>query len=125
MDRFIRAGIIAAIAGGLLLAVGAFLPLLPPDYEHFSAEVVTARFAVSSALRLAGAILMIWGLSASTSGKLTVPAGSASSPSSPAWPTWCSSADGCSPTCSSHRPSPARRRRFSTATHPHAWQRHS
>jgi hypothetical protein len=62
MDRFIRAGIIAAIAGGLLLAVGAFLPLLPPDYEHFSAEVVTARFAVSAALRLAGAILMIWGL---------------------------------------------------------------
>jgi hypothetical protein len=62
MDRFIRAAIIAAVAGGLLLAVGAFLPLLPPDYEHFSAEVVTARFAVSSALRLTGAILMIWGL---------------------------------------------------------------
>ena len=31
MDRFIRGGIIAAITGGLLLALGAFLPLLPPD----------------------------------------------------------------------------------------------
>ncbi|MCT9076616.1 hypothetical protein [Streptomyces fulvoviolaceus] len=62
MDRFIRAGTVAAVLGGLLLAVGAFLRLLPPHYEHFSDEVVTGTFAVSSALRFAGAILMTWGL---------------------------------------------------------------
>ncbi|WP_405867703.1 MULTISPECIES: hypothetical protein [unclassified Streptomyces] len=62
MDRFIRAGTIAAVLGGLLLAVGAFLQLLPPHYEHFSDEVVTGAFAVSSALRFTGAILMTWGL---------------------------------------------------------------
>jgi hypothetical protein len=62
MDRFIRAGTVAAVLGGLLLAVGAFLRLLPPHYEHFSDEVVTGAFTVSSALRFTGAILMTWGL---------------------------------------------------------------
>jgi len=62
MDRFTRAGTVAAILGGLLLAVGSFLRLLPPHYEHFSDEAVTGAFAVSSALRFAGAILMTWGL---------------------------------------------------------------
>ena len=62
MDRCIRAGTVAAVLGGLLLAVGAFLRVLPPHYEHFSEEVVTDAFAVSSALRFTGAILMTWGL---------------------------------------------------------------
>jgi hypothetical protein len=62
VDRFIRGGIIAAITGGLLLAVGAFLPLLPPDYERFSDEVVTGLYGVSSALRFTGTILIGWGL---------------------------------------------------------------
>lgn len=62
MDRFIRGGIIAAITGGLLLALGAFLPLLPPDYERFSDEVVTGLYGVSSALRFTGTILTGWGL---------------------------------------------------------------
>jgi hypothetical protein len=62
MGRFIRAATVAAIVGGLLLAVGSFLRLLPPHYEHFSDEAVTGTFAVSSALRFAGAILMTWGL---------------------------------------------------------------
>jgi hypothetical protein len=62
MDRFIRSGTVAAILGGLLLAVGSFLRLLPPHYEHFSEEAVTTTFAVSSAVRFVGAILMTWGL---------------------------------------------------------------
>lgn len=62
MDRFSRAGTVAAVLGGLLLAVGAFLRILPPHYEHFSDEVVTGTFAISSALRFTGAILMTWGL---------------------------------------------------------------
>lgn len=62
MNQFIRTGTIAAILGGLLLATGAALVLLPPAYETFSAEVVSAEFAISSALRLAGAVLMTWGL---------------------------------------------------------------
>jgi cytochrome c oxidase assembly factor CtaG len=62
MERFIRAGTVAAILGGLLLAVGSFLRLLPPHYEQFSDEAVTGSFLVSSALRFVGAILMTWGL---------------------------------------------------------------
>jgi hypothetical protein len=62
MDRFTRAGTVAAILGGLLVAVGSLVRLLPPHYEHFSDEAVTGAFAVSSTLRFAGAILMTWGL---------------------------------------------------------------
>lgn len=62
MDRFIRAGIVAAILGGLLLAFGTFLQILPPHGGQFSDQVVTARFAVSSAFRFVGTLLMTWGL---------------------------------------------------------------
>src|SRR5258705_4029749 len=62
MERFIRGGTVAAILGGLLLAIGSFMRLLPSHYEQFSDEAVTGQFAVSSALRFVGAILMTWGL---------------------------------------------------------------
>jgi hypothetical protein len=62
MERFIRTGIVAAAAGGLLLAVGAFLSLLTAGQDLFSEQVVTGSFASSSALRFIGALLMLWGV---------------------------------------------------------------
>jgi hypothetical protein len=62
MDRFIRGGIAAAIIGGLLLAAGASLMLLPTLPQQFSDQAVTSTFGVSSALRFSSAILMTWGI---------------------------------------------------------------
>src|SRR5713101_6083514 len=62
MDRFIRSGIAAAVIGGMLLAAGASLMLVPPAHQQFSDQAVTGIFAVSSTLRFTAAILMTWGI---------------------------------------------------------------
>lgn len=62
MERFVRLGLIAAAVGGALLACGALFALLPPHYANFSDQVVTGRYALSSGLRLLGAVAMTWGL---------------------------------------------------------------
>jgi hypothetical protein len=64
MERFIRTGTMAAAAGGLFLAVGALLSLLPSASEPFSEQVVTGSFALFSTLRFIGALLMLWGVMA-------------------------------------------------------------
>jgi hypothetical protein len=56
MDRFIRMGTWAAALGGLLLAAGAGVTLL------FGQGWLRDSTTVSSGLRLAGAVLMTWGL---------------------------------------------------------------
>jgi hypothetical protein len=56
MDRFIRMGIWAAALGGLLLAAGAGVTLV------FGQGWLRDSTTVSSGLRLAGAVLMTWGL---------------------------------------------------------------
>ncbi|MGW3118495.1 hypothetical protein ACWDBW_15390 [Streptomyces sp. NPDC001107] len=61
MHRFIHTGTAAAVAGGLSLALGAALQLLPQPAK-FSDQVVTDTFAASSALRFVGAICITWGL---------------------------------------------------------------
>ncbi|OHV48827.1 hypothetical protein [Pseudofrankia sp. BMG5.36] len=64
MELFARAGSWATIVGGVLLAIGAFLHLLPPDYasNEFSQEVTTGAFALTAALRLLGIVLLTWGV---------------------------------------------------------------
>jgi hypothetical protein len=62
MERFIRGGIAAAILGGLLLATGASLMVVPAGHQQFSDQVLTGMFTVSAALRFTGAILMTWGI---------------------------------------------------------------
>jgi hypothetical protein len=121
MDRFIRSGTVAAILGGLLLAVGSFLRLLPPHYELFSEEAVTTPFAVSSAMRFVGAIFMTWGLVAIYSrqvdraGRLGLVAIVECLANMALQGGW------YSPTSSSHQPSPKPHRRSSTPIHPDAW----
>jgi hypothetical protein len=56
MDRFIRTGTWAAALGGLLLAAGAGVTLV------FGQGWLRDSTTVSSGLRLAGAVLMTWGL---------------------------------------------------------------
>ena len=62
MERFIRGGIFAAIAGGLLLAAGSALAALTAGHQPFSEQVLTAGFTTAAALRLTGAILITWGI---------------------------------------------------------------
>jgi hypothetical protein len=62
MERFIRGGITAAILGGLLLAAGASLTLMPDGHQQFSDQVLTGSFTVAATLRFTGAILMTWGI---------------------------------------------------------------
>jgi hypothetical protein len=62
MERFIRGGIFAAIAGGLLLAAGSALAALTAGHQPFSEQVLTAGFTTAAALRFTGAILITWGI---------------------------------------------------------------
>lgn len=62
MERFIRGGITAAILGGLLLAAGASLMLVPPGHQQFSDMAATGIFTVAAALRFTGVMLMTWGM---------------------------------------------------------------
>ncbi len=64
MDLFARTGPWAAIAGGALLAGGAFINVLPPDYasNEFSREVTTGTFALTATLRFLSIPLLIWGV---------------------------------------------------------------
>ncbi len=62
MERFIRGGITAAILGGLLLAAGAALLLMPDGHQQFSGQVLTGSFTVAATLRFTGAISMTWGI---------------------------------------------------------------
>jgi hypothetical protein len=62
MERFIRGGIAAAIIGGLLLAAGAALTVMPAGHQQFSDQVLTSVFTAAAALRFSGAILMTWGI---------------------------------------------------------------
>jgi hypothetical protein len=62
MERFIRGGIAAAILGGLLLAAGAALAVMPAGHQQFSDQVLTGMFTAAAALRFSGAILMTWGV---------------------------------------------------------------
>ena len=64
MDRFLHVGRITLIVGGLLLATGAGLQAATSGGDPFSVQVTTSAFTVSAALRLAGAIAMIIGLTA-------------------------------------------------------------
>jgi hypothetical protein len=64
MERFLHVGRITLIVGGLLLAIGAGLQAATSGGDPFSVQVTTTAFAVSAALRLAGAIAMIIGLTA-------------------------------------------------------------
>jgi hypothetical protein len=62
MERFIRNGILAAIAGGLLLAAGAAVTYLTTGHQQFADQVLTGAFTTSAALRFTGAILITWGI---------------------------------------------------------------
>jgi hypothetical protein len=64
MERFLRVGRITLIVGGLLLALGSGLQAATSGGDPFSVQVTTTVFAVSAALRLAGAIAMIIGFTA-------------------------------------------------------------
>jgi hypothetical protein len=63
MQRYLSFGYLAAIIGGLLLALGNVVAV-PGSSTPFSAQVLTAPFVVSAALRLAGVTLMMVGLTA-------------------------------------------------------------
>jgi hypothetical protein len=62
MERFIRGGIAAAVLGGLLVAAGAALTVMPAGHQQFSDQVLTGVFTAAAALRFTGAILMTWGI---------------------------------------------------------------
>jgi hypothetical protein len=64
MERFLHVGRITLIVGGLLLALGSGLQAATSGGDPFSVQVTTSVFAVSAALRLAGAIALIIGLTA-------------------------------------------------------------
>ncbi len=64
MERFLHVGRITLIVGGLLLALGSGLQAATSGGDPFSVQVTTSVFAVSAALRLAGAIAMIIGFTA-------------------------------------------------------------
>jgi hypothetical protein len=63
MQRYLSFGYLAAIIGGLLLAIGSAASM-PGSSGPFSQQVVTGTFMVSATLRLAGATAMIVGLTA-------------------------------------------------------------
>jgi hypothetical protein len=63
MTRFLRFGFTAAVLGGLLLALGAGWSILGSD-QPFSDQAGTTAFALSAALRMIGAYLMILGVTA-------------------------------------------------------------
>jgi hypothetical protein len=62
MELFVRVGTGAAVAGGALLAAGAALQAGTAGDGPFSAQVVTPSFATATALRLTGAVLLVWGI---------------------------------------------------------------
>jgi hypothetical protein len=64
MQRFLSFGYLAAIAGGLLLAVGALVAQAGAQGQAFSAQVVTTSFVISAALRLIGATGILIGVTA-------------------------------------------------------------
>jgi hypothetical protein len=64
MEHFLHVGRITLIVGGLLLAIGSGLQAATSGGEPFSVQVTTSVFAASAALRLAGAVAMIIGLTA-------------------------------------------------------------
>lgn len=62
MELFVRVGTGAAVAGGALLATGAALQAATAGDGSFSSQVVTPSFATATALRLTGAVLLVWGI---------------------------------------------------------------
>lgn len=63
MDRFIRFGLVAGLAGGLLLALGSGVSVATAGGHPLSVQTTTSAFVLGSALRLLGAIGMLLGIS--------------------------------------------------------------